>query len=135
MSILNDFFGRKSIKNNTKEEQKSTIEWYPLTSLEQLRVIEEESKDMIIGIFKHSTRCAISRTVLNRFSETSIESLPIKMYYLDLLNFREISNEIEYRFQIIHQSPQLLLIGNKKIVAHASHYDIISNIDLQQFAK
>ena len=36
----------------------------------------------------------------------------VEAYFLDLLNFRAISNEIATKFEVIHQSPQLLLIKN-----------------------
>ena len=55
------------------------------------------------------------------------------MYYLDLLNYRDISNEIGYEFQVMHQSPQFLLIHNKVAVLHASHYDI-TQINLEKNA-
>jgi bacillithiol system protein YtxJ len=43
---------------------------------------------------------------------------------LDLLEYRGISNEIAARFNVIHQSPQLLLIQNGKSVYAVSHSDI-----------
>ena len=48
----------------------------------------------------------------------------IDMYYLDLLNYREISNQIADEFEVIHQSPQILLIKNGKAVSNASHEGI-----------
>ena len=38
-------------------------------------------------------------------------------HYLDLLNHREISNEIANYFEVVHQSPQLLVIKNGKVVS------------------
>lgn len=132
MGIFKNIFGKSE---ETKKEETSNINWHSLTSLEQLDTISEESNVNVIGIFKHSTRCIISKTVLKQFEEAFSKDLPIKMYYLDLLNYREISNEIAERFQVIHQSPQLVLIKNGETISHASHYDIISQVDLQQFAK
>jgi bacillithiol system protein YtxJ len=45
-------------------------------------------------------------------------------YYLDLLEFRPISNEIAGRFGVMHQSPQIILIKNGNAVYTASHSDI-----------
>lgn len=131
MSIFSIF--KKS--SEEKREKKSNINWHLLTSVAQLNTISDESKNTIVGIFKHSTRCSISSRVLNQFEQSFLENLPIKMYYLDLLNYRETSNKIAEKFQVIHQSPQLLLIQNGKTIAHASHYHIISDIDLQQLTK
>lgn len=125
MNILGKFFKNTS---NTKEKHE-LVNWEELTLVTQLAVIKKESENNLIGIFKHSTRCGISRTVLRTFKENLHENLPIKMYYLDLLAYRELSSEIEDVFQVTHQSPQLLLIKDAEVVISASHYDIISKID------
>jgi len=54
------------------------------------------------------------------------------LYYLDLLNFREVSNEVGYKFQVMHQSPQLLVIKNGVVVAHESH-GAINDMDLSKY--
>ncbi|MBA6155099.1 bacillithiol system redox-active protein YtxJ [Tenacibaculum sp. S7007] len=130
MGLLNSIFGNKTVK---KEEQESFIKWIPLTSLEQIAQIKSQSKNEPVAIFKHSTRCGISSMVIKRFVSSFDEELKdFKVYYLDLLNYREISNEIGYEFQVLHQSPQLLVIKNGEAIAHASHYDI-AQIDLRKF--
>ncbi|WP_435262877.1 bacillithiol system redox-active protein YtxJ [Tenacibaculum sp. nBUS_03] len=130
MGILNSFFGKSSSDN---KEEKSLVNWIPLRSIDQLKEIEVLSNKEPIAIFKHSTRCGISRMVIQRFESSFDQSLKdFKVYYLDLLNYRELSNEIGYKFQVIHQSPQLLIIKRGEAVAYASHYDI-TNIDLKSF--
>ena len=130
MGILNSIFG----KNKEKEEkQESFINWIPLTSLEQLKQIKSLSKKEPIAIFKHSTRCGISSMVIKRFvSSFDVSLKDFKVYYLDLLSYRELSSEVGYEFQILHQSPQLLVIKKGEVVAHASHYNI-AEIDLRKF--
>lgn len=121
MSIFNIFKNKK----DSKEEQKSYINWIPLTSMQQLEEIKKQSENEPVAIFKHSTRCGISSMVIKRFANSFDEELKsYKVYYLDLLNYREISNEIAYTFQVLHQSPQLLVIKKGEVVSHASHYDI-----------
>ena len=39
-------------------------------------------------------------------------------HYLDLLNHRDISNDIAERFEVQHQSPQLIVIKDGKAIAH-----------------
>ncbi|MDP3352995.1 MAG: bacillithiol system redox-active protein YtxJ, partial [Flavobacteriaceae bacterium] len=81
-------------------------------------------------IFKHSTRCGISSSVINRFEKKHQHKTDsYKFYYLDLLNFRELSAEIAECFKVIHQSPQLIVIEEGKVKVHASHYDILE-VDL-----
>ncbi|TNF08335.1 MAG: DUF2847 family protein, partial [Bacillota bacterium] len=50
------------------------------------------------------------------------------LYFLDLLNHRDVSNEIANRFQVVHQSPQLILIKNGVAVYNASHSEIQAEV-------
>ncbi len=43
------------------------------------------------------------------------------VYYLDLLKFREVSNAIEDKLDVGHQSPQVLIIDNKACIYSANH--------------
>jgi len=116
-----------------KEAQKSNINWIPLTTIDQLIEIKNQSKSAPIFIFKHSTRCGISSMVIKQFEKLFDESHQnLKVYYLDLLNYRAISNEIEAQFQVPHQSPQLVVIKNGTAVANASHHDI-TQINLEKY--
>jgi bacillithiol system protein YtxJ len=45
-------------------------------------------------------------------------------YFLDLLAHRNISNEIESRFDVVHQSPQLIVLENGKATYNSSHQNI-----------
>lgn len=97
--------------------------WINLTSLQQLDEIK--SSDGYSLIFKHSTRCSISLMAKRSF-EADWEVIPVdtKLYFLDLISFREISNQIAENFQVAHQSPQILLIKDGDCVLEASHSDI-----------
>ncbi|HRG18719.1 MAG TPA: bacillithiol system redox-active protein YtxJ [Flavobacterium lutivivi] len=109
------------------------MNWLQLTEIAQLDNIIEISKQKSIVIFKHSTRCFISKSVLRSFeAEYVISSDKMDAYYLDLLNYRDISNEIATRFNVVHQSPQILVIINGVCVHHASHENIQAD-DLEKF--
>ena len=70
--------------------------------------------------------------VMNQFVTAFDVDANLDLYYLDLLSYREVSNETGYKFQVMHQSPQLLVIKNGVVVAHASH-GAINEIDLTKF--
>ena len=130
MGIFKSLFGSTS---SDSAEKTSFANWIPLESMEQLDEITSLSEQETVAIFKHSTRCGISRMVIERFEESVEESLRnFKLYYLDLLNHRDISNEISTRFQVLHQSPQLLVIKSGTVIKHASHSDI-NTVDLKIF--
>ncbi|MFW0716334.1 bacillithiol system redox-active protein YtxJ [Pedobacter sp. N23S346] len=97
--------------------------WVNLTSLDQLNEIK--NADGYSLIFKHSTRCSISMMAKRNF-EFNWEVIPVdtKLYFLDLISYREISNSVAEVFNVAHQSPQILLIKNGDCVLEASHSDI-----------
>ena len=128
MGLFNKILGSK-----VKEEKETNVNWIPLNSLEQIKTIKELSKSETILVFKHSTRCGISSMVIKRFENLFDSSMNnIKVYYLDLLNFRAISDEVGYSFQVQHQSPQLLIIRNEVAVLNVSHYDI-TTVNIQKY--
>jgi bacillithiol system protein YtxJ len=77
-----------------------------------------------VFIFKHSTRCGISRSVFKQFENEYDLDTEVDPYYLDLLEFRPISTAIAIQFSVEHQSPQLIVLKNGLVVHHASHSDI-----------
>lgn len=130
MGIFNKIFG-SSESSETPEPSK--LQWTPLTNVAQLDTIVDESKTQPVAIFKHSTRCGISSMVIKQFeSNYDLEENQMKVYYLDLLNYRQISEEIAAKFQVWHESPQLIVVKNGITVAHASHSQI-NAISLEQF--
>ena len=132
MGIFNNMFGGKE-RQEDKPEKKTYLTWLPLTTLEQLETIETESNIASVLIFKDSTRCGISKMVIKQFEKLfTEENQHLKVYYLDLLNYRDISNGIAAKFQVMHQSPQLIVVRNGSAVHHASHNDI-TQVNLTRF--
>ena len=103
------------------QQEKAAISWKELTSMEQLGQLIEESATRKVIVFKHSTRCGISRMALRQFEKEINPDINASLYFLDLIAFREVSNEVAYRFGVIHESPQLLLIENGSAIHTASH--------------
>ncbi len=125
MSLLKKLFGT----NNLPKEPKKIIPWNRLTDINQLNELDKESYHLPIAIFKHSTRCGTSSMALRQFEkQLNTDNNSHKIYFLDLLSFRELSNEIAIRFQVFHQSPQLIVIKNGNTIHHSSHYQIDAKI-------
>ena len=99
------------------------MQWIPLTSVTQLDEIVGQSASKPVVIFKHSTRCSISSTALNRF-ERAWDSENTPAYYLDLIAYRPISGQIAEQFAVEHQSPQVLIIDKGACPYSATHWDI-----------
>jgi bacillithiol system protein YtxJ len=118
---------KKIFKKNDPEAQEAFINWLHLINIDQIKQIRSLSKSETVFIFKHSTRCGISKMVIKRFENMFDESMSnVKVYYLDLLNYRDVSDKVGVTFNVIHQSPQLLIIKNEVSVFNASHQDITS---------
>ncbi|MFK5891221.1 MAG: bacillithiol system redox-active protein YtxJ [Flavobacteriaceae bacterium] len=124
MSLLKKIFSNNSERAGISTESK--INWVKLESITQIDTIKKNSDNNTAIIFKHSTRCGISRMVLKSFEKKWAESTDINFYILDLIRFREMSNTIAQEFEIVHQSPQLIVLEKGKVRTHASHYDILN---------
>ena len=107
------------------------MNWIPLTTIDQLDQIAAASFTKPQAIFKHSTTCSISKMALSRFEREEAPDA-IDFYYLDLLNFRNISNAIAEKFQVNHESPQVILIKNEACVYDESHYGIMMDEVIEQ---
>ena len=89
---------RKDCGTNSQEE----MNWQDLNSVEQVQTIKESSKQNAVLIFKHSTRCSISRTALDRLQRHAKpeEMIRLKAFYLDLLQHPDLSRLVAQEFAV-----------------------------------
>lgn len=128
MGLFNKLFNSSS-----ETEGKKELPWKALTTMAQLESIKEKSATKPQVIFKHSTSCGISRMVKKQFErDFDFSTNTFDLYYLDLIGYRDVSNEIAQQFQVIHESPQLLVIKNGAVIEHHSH-GAINDLDLTKF--
>lgn len=108
------------------QTQHAGIPWENLNSIAQLEEIKNQSKSQKVLIFKHSTRCSISSSALNRLERSwqQAEMENVKTYFLDLIQFRNVSNQIAEEFGVPHQSPQVIVIDQAKAIYDNSHMGI-----------
>jgi bacillithiol system protein YtxJ len=68
--------------------------------------------------------------------EMDADSIPaeIDVYYLDLLNYRDVSNTAADLFQVHHESPQILVIKNGECIFESSHGEISAEEAAAQLA-
>ncbi|MCG2792692.1 MAG: bacillithiol system redox-active protein YtxJ [Weeksellaceae bacterium] len=119
MGFLDQIFGKK------EEQAPRKSLWKNIETQKDLDLAVEKSFQHKVLIFKHSTRCFISKTVLKSFEKQMQNShQDLAYYFLDLLAHRDISNQIEDRFSVTHQSPQLIVLEHGKAVYNASHQSI-----------
>jgi bacillithiol system protein YtxJ len=130
MGLFDNMF--KSVEQG---ENKAKMNWVALTNEAQLKGINSLSALKPVLIFKHSSRCGISRMVLKNFeSDYDIPETEMDLYFLDLLNYRALSQDITTKFKVTHQSPQVLVVKNGAVIYHDSH-DYISVGKIKELLK
>lgn len=94
------------------------MNWIVLTDYSQIQKALDNSEPFLV--FKHSTRCSISSMAKSRF-ERNFDLEGVSAFYLDLITYRSISNQLAIDFNVEHQSPQVLFIQNGVCSYNASH--------------
>lgn len=109
--------------------KKMNKEWTILTEENQIAEIIALSNSIPVYIFKHSTTCGISAQAKENV-EISFKNTdkPFLFYYLDLLKYRSVSNEVASKLNVHHQSPQLILVHDGRVAFTTSHHKIKANI-------
>ena len=75
-------------------------------------------------LYKHSPVCGLSaraRRQIDRFKE-NFPDAPV--FLIDVIAHRSVSNEVESRLGIRHESPQIILVHDGEPVADASHHEV-----------
>ncbi|HNE93718.1 MAG TPA: bacillithiol system redox-active protein YtxJ [Chitinophagaceae bacterium] len=96
------------------------MQFFSLNSTTALEALRQNSFQQTQIIFKHSTRCSISKMVFNRFSNVT-NFANGKYHLLLVIEDRALSNTIADDFNIKHESPQILVIKNGICIYNESH--------------
>lgn len=99
----------------------------PLTNEQQLADVLDNNKPRPNGVllFKHSPRCFVSKMVLRDFvANWQLGKDEVDVYLIDVIQNRSLSNYVEERFDVVHESPQLLYIKENACVGNASHNQV-----------
>ena len=112
-------------RNTSKKEQTPEPIWNQLTSIEQLNELVVAAQTKPVVIFKHSTRCGISSMAFNSFKNNwKSDDTLADVYILDLLRFRDVSNEVAQVTGVYHQSPQAIVLKGTEVIYEATHSGI-----------
>ena len=114
-----EFFKSKNKNENDQESIRINFELE-----DQWSDLLELSQKQTVYIFKHSSRCGTSSIVLNRF-EKQIKERNETYYFLHIQGFRSLSNWLSAELEIRHESPQLIVIKEGRVLAHDSHYGLL----------
>ena len=100
-------------------------DWIHLSKPDQLNGLIAESDSIPVVIYKHSSRCGLSFMTENKLNDGwEVLQPKVRLYFLDLIQYREVSSAVAERFNVRHQSPQILIIKNGICVYNTSHHEI-----------
>jgi len=110
------------------------MDWIELSAASQLDDLKAASFHRPQVIFKHSTRCNISSMVKSRLDRATAPA-GVDFFYLDLIRYRQLSNQIADDFAVWHESPQIILLVNGKSIYDESHTAISIDALEERFPK
>ncbi len=93
-----------------------------LDSIEKLDELFEKSNETPVVLFKHSITCPIST---DASTQMSIVNGDVNLVVVQVS--RQISNEIEKRTSLRHESPQVIILKGGKPIFNATHYKITAD--------
>lgn len=96
-----------------------------IDSNEQWNSLLEQSHERAVLLLKHSTACPISGAAFKEFKVyTRKPKRPLTCALVKVIESRSVSNEIEEKLGIKHESPQILLVQGGEVLWNVSHWDI-----------
>ena len=96
----------------------------PLASEEDYRGLLELSRETPVYLLKHSLICPISSAAFREFDLFLKEKGNVSGFVLRIQENRGLSKYIAENTGVTHQSPQVLLYKDEKVVWDDSHYSI-----------
>lgn len=73
---------------------------------------------------KNSTTCPISGSAYEEVKNFADDHAEVPVYYLNVQESRALSNQIAEEYGVKHESPQLFLFEDGKVLYHDSHWNI-----------
>jgi bacillithiol system protein YtxJ len=98
-----------------------------LNDIEELKSLINDSSRSPLVIFKHSITCPISMNAyseMKQFLAQNAEEATLRIIVVQ--RSRAVSDAVARELGLGHESPQVILVRNGRVVWHESHYDVTS---------
>jgi bacillithiol system protein YtxJ len=107
-----------------------------LTTADDWENVKNSSSDKPVFVFKHSTTCPISARAWKEYNSTldELTEQGIQTAFVKVIESRPVSNQIAQELDVVHQSPQVILIKDQKPVWNTSHGNITKDALLNQIS-
>ncbi len=90
-----------------------------IATIEALDAFITKADGSAAMLFKHSNTCDVSSRA---YGEIATLNSPVGLIVVQ--DARSVSNEIERRWQIGHETPQVLIVRGETVTWNASHFEI-----------
>jgi bacillithiol system protein YtxJ len=77
--------------------------------------------DPVAVLYKHSPTCGLSDIAMGEVRAFTAEHPDVPVYLVDVFALRPLSNEVEARLGVRHESPQALVFQAGALTWHGSH--------------
>jgi thioredoxin 1 len=105
------------------------IELTPIERENEIDTLLEKSTTRPVVIFKSSQTCGTSAYVADELQNYLVGD-PANAHYtvVTVQTHRKVSNAIAARLGVRHETPQLIVVHNKKVAWHGSHFHITADV-------
>ena len=109
-----------------KKKKEDCMKKIELKESSQWEELVQKSYENEVVIFKHSSRCGISSMVLRQFEKRMSKKVPqCDYFFVDILRNRQISDLVQQKTSVRHESPQAILLDKGVVKEHSSHGGIL----------
>lgn len=109
----------------------SDLELRPITDADGLRAALDEP---LAVIYKHSPFCGLSTEAAGEVRQFMEQNPDVPVFLVDVIRDRELAVEVEQRFGIRHESPQVIVLRDGSPFWSASHRGVTAGALEQQLA-
>ncbi|MDQ5846493.1 MAG: bacillithiol system redox-active protein YtxJ [Acidobacteriota bacterium] len=93
-----------------------------IVDIKEFEELTERSQGAPVVIFKHSLTCPISAAAYDQMAKFDGE-----VALVEVQRARELSDEIEKRLGVAHESPQVIVLRKGQVAWKASHFSITAD--------
>lgn len=98
-----------------------------IDTIDELDVILAGTVNRPALIFKHSLTCGTSAMAMEEMMDLMSDPPPdVDVFLVRIQSARAVSNAIETRLKVRHESPQVLLVRDGQVVWSATHFRVMA---------
>ena len=97
---------------------------HPLVTPDQLDAVMAAP---VALVYKHSTRCPVSTAAYHEVQALLRERPDAPVWIVDVIVQRRLSQEVEGRTGVVHESPQAIVLAAGEVLWDGSHFEVTAD--------